>query len=171
MSEVGAGTGRKQLSSLGTTLCSNRRPSTPWNHQPTLMYYAFWRCGHREWSCWRGVTVHAVLGSRTWHTAHCLSWTRSCIPDGTIGAHQFTAKCAAKGGTGPRWSFATNTNTGIIFGVWIPRSWRCLVDHGRATNTKVQTSHFVTVIRDILNHESDEHDKLGEILLGSATFW
>ena len=45
------------------------------------------------------------------------------------------------------------------------------LDRGHATNTKVQLSHFVTVIRDILNHESDEHDKLGEILLGSATLW
>ena len=172
MSEVGAGTGQNQLSPLETTLCSSRRPSIPWSHQPTHMYYAFWRCGHREWSCWKGVTLPAVLDrSRTWHTARCLSWTRSCIPDGTTVAHQFTAKCAGEGGTGQRWSFATNANTGITFGVWIPRSWRCLVDRGHATSTKVQFSHFVTVIRDILNHESDEHDKLGEILLGSATLW
>ena len=145
---------------------------TPWSHQPTLMYYAFRRCGHREWSCWKGVTLPAVLGSsRTWHTAQCLSWTRSCILDGTIGAHQFTARCAGEGVTVPKWPFATNARRGIIFGAWMPPSWRCLMERGRVTNTKVQISHFITGIWDILIHEPDNHTKLGEILFRSTTLW
>ena len=44
-------------------------------------------------------------------------------------------------------------------------------NRGHASGTIVQTSHFVTVIWGILNHEPNEHNKRGEILLGSATLW
>ena len=71
----------------------------------------------------------------------------------------------------PKWLFATSARRGIISGVWIPLSWRCLVDRGRVTSTKVSISHFNTVIWDILKHEPDKHNKLGEILLRSATLW
>ena len=172
MSEVVAGTGQKQHSTLETTLCSNRRPSTPWSPQLTLMYYAFWRCVLQESSFWRGVTLTAVLGNlRTWHTAHCLSWTQGCIQDGTIGVHQCTVKCAGHGVTVPKWLFAISAWKGIIFGVWIPPLWRCLVERGRVTNTKVNISHFITVIWDILKHGPDKHNKHGEILFRSATLW
>ena len=136
------------------------------------MYYAFWRCVPRESSSWKEVTLPAALDNlRTWHTAHCLSWTRDNIQDGTIGVHRFTVKCAGEGVTVPKWPFATSATRGIIFGAWIPPSWRCLVERGRVTNTKVQISHFITGIWDILIHEPDNHNKLGEILFRSTTLW
>ena len=71
----------------------------------------------------------------------------------------------------PKWLFATRARRGIVFGVWIPPSWRCLVERGRVTNTEVNISHFITVIWDVLKHEPDKHNKFGEILSGSATLW
>ena len=60
------------------------------------------------------------------------------------GPSVHSAQCVGEGVMDQRWCFATNANAGIIYGAWIRRSWRCLVDRGRVTRTKVHASQFIT---------------------------